>query len=359
MKHTIMRIITYCLLLSIPTHLFSHGFVGTMLVLTPNGQKTINELSKHAGYDKPILYSCDTEALLPTTIPTPATGGGKSQSSCIVHIYCKGFENDPIICTPTQEFYCCDTHRWVPAYQLTGAMPLYGYNNIMHYVTNIEWLWTTTDVYTIEVHKTHNFFIGKPKLLTHNMVLPEMVSAGPALSYISATATQAFGGITVIGAAFLGFIAGIAIKKVWGWYRVNYTIPNATDKDMHCMHKTYHDIKNKQYSDNNNKFNNGNNDQNNNHDDNKKNNPLKRVVNTMTKAEFFKSIKDDYEYYRDNAYRLKDNGVAIIKNAYYLVWDNLHNDVEVYNKAEKHLGSLDPIKKILYKGPVSSRDLNF
>lgn len=37
--------------------------------------------------------------------------------------------------------------------------------------------------------------------------------------------------------------------------------------------------------------------------------------------------------------------------AYYLQWDHLHNDVEVYSWSRKHLGSLDPKTLRLYRGP--------
>jgi len=82
-----------------------------------------------------------------------------------------------------------------------------------------------------------------------------------------------------------------------------------------------------------------------------------RIINTITKVEFFRQLKDQYEYWKDGMYGLKDrvNGLLDGK-AYYLQWDNLHNDVEVYSKGKTHLGSLDPKTLNLYKGPVYGRN---
>jgi hypothetical protein len=82
-----------------------------------------------------------------------------------------------------------------------------------------------------------------------------------------------------------------------------------------------------------------------------------RKLNTITKQEFFNSqvIKENYDHFREGVYRLKQNGKAIVKNAYYLHWDHLHNDVEVYAKSKRHLGSLDPRKLQLYKPAAQNR----
>lgn len=80
----------------------------------------------------------------------------------------------------------------------------------------------------------------------------------------------------------------------------------------------------------------------------------KRVVNTMTKTEFFQKVRDQYEYWQNNIYRRKC-GAKGIENAEYLRWDHLHNDVEAYTAGRKHLGSINPHTLRLYKGPVIGR----
>jgi Cytotoxic len=39
-------------------------------------------------------------------------------------------------------------------------------------------------------------------------------------------------------------------------------------------------------------------------------------------------------------------------------WDNLHGDIEVYNKRGEHLGSMNPFTGEMHKGPVKGRTLN-
>lgn len=82
-----------------------------------------------------------------------------------------------------------------------------------------------------------------------------------------------------------------------------------------------------------------------------------RKVNKVTKQEFFNNalIKANYTHYKNGVYKLKARGTPIVKNAEYLYWDHLHNDVEVYGKNEKHLGSLDPQILKIYKPPVATR----
>ncbi len=91
-------------------------------------------------------------------------------------------------------------------------------------------------------------------------------------------------------------------------------------------------------------------------DDDDSNN--KRIINKITKTEFFKKVKDKYEHYKDSIYRRKKNAQGI-ENAEYLQWDHVHGDIEAYNKAGRHIGSIDPKTLRLYKGPVLGREFSF
>ena len=97
------------------------------------------------------------------------------------------------------------------------------------------------------------------------------------------------------------------------------------------------------------------------HKNNNKNNDddpdKKRVVNKITKTEFFKKISKDYEHWRDGAHKRKPGAKGLGKKTEYLKWDLLHNDVEAYDKGGIHLGSYDPATLELYKGPVFGRVL--
>ena len=89
-------------------------------------------------------------------------------------------------------------------------------------------------------------------------------------------------------------------------------------------------------------------------DEPEKDSESKRIVNTMTKTEFFQKVKDQYEHCGNNLYRRK-SGAKGIENAEYLRWDYSHNDVEAYTANRKHLGSINPHTLKLYKGPVAGR----
>nr|WP_245746501.1 colicin E3/pyocin S6 family cytotoxin [Evansella caseinilytica] len=45
------------------------------------------------------------------------------------------------------------------------------------------------------------------------------------------------------------------------------------------------------------------------------------------------------------------------RNKRYYEWDHTHNDIEVYDKKGKHLGSMDPLTGEMYKGPVQGRTI--
>jgi len=80
----------------------------------------------------------------------------------------------------------------------------------------------------------------------------------------------------------------------------------------------------------------------------------KRVINKITKTEFFKQVKDQYEHWQNGIYKRKPAAKGI-ENAEYLKWDYRHNDVEAYSKAQVHLGSINPNTLKLYKPPVIPR----
>jgi len=91
-------------------------------------------------------------------------------------------------------------------------------------------------------------------------------------------------------------------------------------------------------------------------DDNNEEDNKERKFNTISKSEFFKKIKNEYEHFRNGIYKRK-HGTKGIEDAEYLNWDNLHNDVEAYGKNKWHLGSIDPKTLKLYKAAVATRKI--
>jgi hypothetical protein len=78
----------------------------------------------------------------------------------------------------------------------------------------------------------------------------------------------------------------------------------------------------------------------------------------MLKTEFFNQpvIKNNYRQEIGNIYKLRDRGKEVVPKAYYLKWDKTHSDVEVWNKNEIHLGSLNPRLNKLYKDPDQKKN---
>ncbi|HLB93724.1 MAG TPA: colicin E3/pyocin S6 family cytotoxin [Candidatus Babeliales bacterium] len=84
-----------------------------------------------------------------------------------------------------------------------------------------------------------------------------------------------------------------------------------------------------------------------------------RIVNTMPKQEFFKKpeILQDYQKIgSDDIWRRKPktNGIS---NAEFLEWDDLHLEVEAYDRGGDHLGAIDPKTNKIYKHAVKGRKL--
>lgn len=86
-----------------------------------------------------------------------------------------------------------------------------------------------------------------------------------------------------------------------------------------------------------------------------------RIKNEISKTEFFHKpeIKKDYKFLRESSkgalYKREPGRAGVNKDAEYIYWDYTHNDIEVFNANKKHIGSLDPIKYIIYKIGITWR----
>jgi len=65
------------------------------------------------------------------------------------------------------------------------------------------------------------------------------------------------------------------------------------------------------------------------------------------------SIWKNLDHYRGD---IKTSGTGADKRFY--KWDHTHNDIEVYDRSGRHLGSLDPQTGEMYKPPVPGRKLD-
>jgi hypothetical protein len=181
---------------------------------------------------------------------------------------------------------------------------------------------TAPDTKIIHIATTapHTFFITEQELLTHN-AFPLVIG----LSWLFGGGLE-FLGIS-IGTAALGSYVGVQL------YNAQKQKEQDCNLSIHCGPCGYpcpdpddDDDKNKE-----------------------------RKFNTITKTEFFEKVEEHYEYYKDKLYIKKGRSKLFGKRAKYIKWDHLHGDVEIYDKAGNHLGSVDPKTLQFYK-PASPRN---
>lgn len=216
-------------------------------------------------------------------------------------------------------------NQWIQAQDLTVNNVFINYNLEHCKCLNIQCYNKPTTVYQISLESPHTLFISDLQILTHNFV-PLVLGVSFVFGLGEGFALSSIG--AGIGAFGLG---------LWKYFKDRQEIKLAL-------------------------FNNGNQHNQNRESQNQKSNQQsgsgqnnkERRTNTITKKEFFEKMKDQYEYWQDGIYKRKSRADGI-KNAEYLKWDHLHNDVEAYSKSEVHLGSIDPANLTLYKPGVPGR----
>jgi hypothetical protein len=204
-------------------------------------------------------------------------------------------------------------------------------------------------VYSIEIEKPHTYFVSDHSfnydektlhtfILTHNGI--PALGLGFSFIFDKTVASVAFSEATAsIGGFGLAMgPTGLVIGGITGLGWLGYNL--FFKKDKQKQNVVHIERANREPGEG----------------DGPEKDPKKRIINTMTKAEFFRQVKDQYEHFKDTVYQLKDRAAGLLDGkAQYLKWDHLHSDVEVFNRGKDHLGSLDPKTMQLYKGPVSGR----
>lgn len=225
--------------------------------------------------------------------------------------------NGDISAAPDQLFYDPVARRWIPAKEISTTTLLLDSNNNHCACLNIKIISVPpTNVYYISTTYPHTFFVSEQELLTHNIapVAAGLVWAfGGGLEFVSAT----------IGTAIFGSAIGIHLYKKQA--NAGQFTPSIQSGGTYGGYNPDPDDENKE-----------------------------RIFNTISKSEFFKQIKDEYEHYRNGIYRRK-RGAKGIENAEYLEWDHLHNDVEAYCKSKRHIGSINPKTLKIYKAAIRHR----
>lgn len=295
-------------------HLLFPSIISGSLIKTNNGFTPVESItigSNIIGYDGISLINVTVTHISKTTTET---------------IIIITTDEGCIYAAPTQLFYNPACKTWIAAQSITTNTTLFNVHANHCSCLNVETISVPpTDVYHISTTNPHNFFVTEQVLLTHNTFPVIIIS----LAWLLGEGIK-FAGLS-IGAAALGSYVGI---ELYNKHKQSNTAFGISPQISTCG--GYNPDPN---------------------DDDDENNTKARVCNTISKQEFFKKIKNDYEHYRNGTYRRK-KGAKGIEKAEYLEWDHLHGDVEAYTKNRQHLGSIDPKTLKIYKGPVQ-RTISF
>lgn len=200
----------------IGVQLFGHGFDHYTFVRISEGWRTIGQVCQSVmdGKQQVLSYDFPTDSYVQQNV----TSVGEAETTCYVRLCFDDVLNDDILCTPTQEFYVPTIREWVPAYKLQVGDLLLTDCGINRPITYIDFVKNPCTVYSIEVAETHNFFVGRHSILTHNVLLPALCTGFivPFGAGVGSAAGSFFGPITLLGGAAVGSVIGLVVKAVVG-----------------------------------------------------------------------------------------------------------------------------------------------
>ena len=227
---------------------YGHGFSADTLVQLDDGSlQTIHIVCLRSLHNKISVSSYNIDASCKTNQLVKV--GRRSKSNCYVRLgFDFGFNDsmrNDIVCTPMQEFYMPATHKWVHAYTLKVGDALLTKDNSAKPITYIQFVQKSLTIYTLEIKKSHTFFVGNHSILTHNMLLPLAFNVGLSIPFgatAMGTAGSFFGPIGLIGGVVLGGIIGLTVKAMYEDHIPTYTVPEY-DMDFintHCYNVIHH-----------------------------------------------------------------------------------------------------------------------
>lgn len=325
------------------------GFAPSIYVTAPEGFVPIQHIVKG---DQVASYSKKTILRTVTHIISKKTA---------VYVQFK-VNNELFIVSCEQKFYLPHFNTWRRADVLVDGDVLFSLQTAELKVFDKKIVNKKQRLFRIAVTKPHNLFIGKNQLLAHNGV-PVIFG----LTWLFGSGAIEFAGAT-FGLGVLG-----------GWLTTKFTKNNCTydhyDDDTYYFDIDYEESSEKGWPSDLDKnsaticsggsggeppdppngpgwFGRNHNKKNKQHFQNNE-----RKKNSISKAEFFKSVSSEYYHLRNGIYRLR-KGAHGIGRAEYIQWDNLHCEVECYSKTGLHLGAADPITKIIYKIGKKGRSID-
>lgn len=226
--------------------LHGHGFQANTVVHCKKKNIAIERAGNTALDHKDSVISFDISRVLEEFEPEVRTA--QSRSNCYFKIRFDEQSCNDIQCTPYQEFYVPLQENWVPAFKLKQGDMLFSRTRGLIEVRKLIFFEQPLDVYSIEIKKNHNYFVGHYGILTHNMIVPTIfiMSTGTAFGSGAAAGSAlsgCFGPIAAMGGAALGGIIGVVIKKIVKKNKVpTYDLCFDIDKIKHERNRTF-DVK--------------------------------------------------------------------------------------------------------------------
>jgi hypothetical protein len=307
MKHYHIKTILLTILIFFHPSTFSSILSGT-LIKTPKGLVPVETITTG---DILVGYFKDTSQAYVSVLDISSS----VIETAIIIKTTKG----KICTTPDELFYDPIKDTWIKSQDITQEMHFLDSQFNKHACLGIEYIKIPpTKTYKIFTSYPHNFFAFKEEFLVHNF-LPFI---GLGATWFFGAGALKFGGINII-VSVASIIFGITLFKKQAKSGGSFHVTTSYGGNGGGANKDPNDD-----------------------EENQKN--KKRKFNNISKSEFFKKIKNQYEYCKNGIYKLKP-GAKGIENAEYLQWDHLHGDVEAYAKNRMHLGSVDPETLTLYK----------
>ena len=199
--------------------IYSHGLSWDTPVKIWNSSKNIHDISKKPSKNKKVVsYSFRKNRCTSGYIKS----SGKSETNCYMRIGLgndfTNFGHDDLLCTPAQEFYLPNQNKWISACQLKVGDVLKSDSVGSIPIIRIEFVNQPLTVYTLEVSKHHNFFVGKYFVLTHNTALPWEVTLGFSVPFGSACTGGRLGGffgpVGIASGVVIGGLVGLLVEKI-------------------------------------------------------------------------------------------------------------------------------------------------
>ena len=225
LKFSLVLLATYSLAIF---QIDGHGFSGDTLIKISdqNTYQRIDALCQNLLKTKVYIASYDTNSA--TYVNRLVTLGSTSKTNCYVKLWFDDFLYADISCTPTQEFYVPAINQWIQACRLHVGDLLLGQSHELKQIVRIEFITEPLQIYTLEIKGTHNFFVGRHAILTHNMLLPAAASlfvSIPAGGMAGGSIGGFFGPIAFASGMIVGSIIGAVVKAVCDSQTPTYKTP--------------------------------------------------------------------------------------------------------------------------------------